>query len=346
MKNALKTEIWVLYFDGKKILKNEIWVIILKNEQKEIKLAALSLKDGKSQTIFTAIKEVLNEYDLWSSIKMIVTDTTNVNTGKKTGVVTLLQEHYRHLGFAVPQYVGCQHHVVDLILKHFMNEKFGAKTSFPNISYEFIEELLQNYDDLKRNFQQSNVRIKKTNLKWRDDMQYFYELGQAFRYYKDNGQFPMFDFKTLPNMSNARWNSRGILALLAFILIPKYTDSLLSTCDFITGCWMDIWFSDHKFNKNNFENFKITVENYKKTAECFERHFSRKESAVNSQHSNICAERAIKVVQDIQSQNPVILKQKYIFYNLYCDHFCIKCSLMPSNYTIFANLQRLKLYTI
>ena len=74
--------------------------------------------------------------------------------------MTLLQEHCKHLGFTKPQYVGCQHHVLNLILKHFMNEEFCAKTSSPDISYELL-----NYDDLKRNFQQSHVRIKKTNLK-------------------------------------------------------------------------------------------------------------------------------------------------------------------------------------
>ena len=50
------------------------------------------------------------------------------------------------------QYVGCQHLVLDLILKYFMNQDSTAKTSSSNISYEFIEELLQNYNDLKRNF--------------------------------------------------------------------------------------------------------------------------------------------------------------------------------------------------
>ena len=47
--------------------------MILKNEL-EGTLAALSFEDGKSRTIFSAIKQVLNKYDFFSSIKMIITD--------------------------------------------------------------------------------------------------------------------------------------------------------------------------------------------------------------------------------------------------------------------------------
>ena len=112
--------------------------------------------------------------------------------------------------------------MLDLILKHFMNQEFAAKTSSRTDLYDFIEELLPSYDDLKRNFQQSNVRIKKTNQKWHDGMQHFYELKQAFSYYKQNGQFAVTDFKALPNMSSTRWNSRVVLVLLKFILNLKY----------------------------------------------------------------------------------------------------------------------------
>ena len=65
-------------------------VIVLINATKEIKLAVLELKDGKSSTISEAVKMVINEYDLWKSIKMIVTDTTAANTGKMNGSVSLL----------------------------------------------------------------------------------------------------------------------------------------------------------------------------------------------------------------------------------------------------------------
>ena len=79
----LRKENWSLHFDGKNIDKWEYQVVVLKNERSEIKLCALQLVDGKSTTIFDALVNSIDEFQLWNSIKMIVTDTTNVDTGKK-----------------------------------------------------------------------------------------------------------------------------------------------------------------------------------------------------------------------------------------------------------------------
>ena len=64
--------------------------MVLKNEVKEVRLAVLALPNGKSATITAAIHNILDEYSLWSAIKMIGSDTTNVNTGSKSGVVVIL----------------------------------------------------------------------------------------------------------------------------------------------------------------------------------------------------------------------------------------------------------------
>lgn len=77
---TLQNEFWCIHFDGEKIDDKEIQVIVLKNECKEIKLAVLVLDNGKALTLFNGIKEVLNKFNLWNSIKMIVCDTTSVNT--------------------------------------------------------------------------------------------------------------------------------------------------------------------------------------------------------------------------------------------------------------------------
>ena len=77
----LRHENWCLHFDGKTIQK-EYQVVVLKNENKEIRLAVVELVNGKGKTIFDGIKSILDEYKLWSSIKMIVSDTTVANTGK------------------------------------------------------------------------------------------------------------------------------------------------------------------------------------------------------------------------------------------------------------------------
>lgn len=314
-KKTLKNESWCLHFDGKKFDKKEIQVIVLKNESKEIRLAVLVLEDGKSLTIFNGIKETLDKFDLWNSIKMIVSDTTSVNTGKKHGVVILLQNYFKSIDLPLPQYVGCQHHVLDLLLRHVMDKLLEGKSTSPNISYNFVSELINTYDQLKENYKQNETRIKVINIKWRDDMQYLHELGEAFRYYVKKDEFPYINFKALPPLSNARWNSRAILAILAFILIPKYHDELFLVCKFICGPWYDIWFSDHCFHEDNFETLEQSLTQFEKAHACFIRHWVKEDSAIpNQQRSNICAERAIKVVKDIFSmcKTPRTLNLKYI----------------------------------
>ena len=101
-KETLRNETWSLHFDGKHIKKREYEVVVLKNENREVKLTVL-------------------EYDLWPAIKIIISDTTSANTGKFLGAVTRLQNQFVQLGLQKPLYIGCQHHVLDTVLKHVMD---------------------------------------------------------------------------------------------------------------------------------------------------------------------------------------------------------------------------------
>lgn len=299
-KQHLKLENWALHFDGKKINKKEIQVVVLKNDTKEIKLGVLVLENGKAVPIFNGIREMLEKYNLFQSIKMIICDTTSVNTGKKGGVVSLLQNHWKSLSLPPPQYIGCQHHILDLLLRHIMDEVLGGKTTSPNIEYPFVSEIINNYDHLRSSYIQNKEEININKIKWRDDMKYLYELCVSFQYYLKNQKFPRITFKSIPPISNARWNSRAILALLAFILIPKYRTQLYSICEFISGTWFDIWFSDHCFKIDDYSKLNLALLPFKNAHLCFQRHWVQEESAIpKQQRSNVCAERAIKVVQDI-----------------------------------------------
>ena len=91
MKKTLNLENWSLHFDGKRIDDQEYQVLVLKNEQREVKLEALDLPNGKADTVVKGITAVLDEYNLWKSIKVIVADTTNVNTGRRNGIDIQLQ---------------------------------------------------------------------------------------------------------------------------------------------------------------------------------------------------------------------------------------------------------------
>ena len=83
MKEKLQLDNWAFHCDGNQIENEEYQVLVLQNEGKEVKLAAICLSSGKARTVFEGIQNVLDEYSLWKSIKMIVADTTNVNTGRQ-----------------------------------------------------------------------------------------------------------------------------------------------------------------------------------------------------------------------------------------------------------------------
>ena len=208
----------------------------MKNENREVRLAVLELANGKGETIFNGLKIVLDEYELWPSIKMIVSDTTAANTGKSLGAVTLLQKHFEDIGLQKPVFIGCQHHILDTILKHVMNNHFGEKTNSPNISYSFISIIKEQYEQLKTSFNNTGKALEKAEQdRWRDDMAFLDHLVSCYRYFKSTGNFTKVNFRSLPAISNARWNSRAIYILLAFILMPKFRQTATAACDFING---------------------------------------------------------------------------------------------------------------
>ena len=79
---------------------------------------------------------------------------------------------------------------------------------------------MNNYDNLKAAFGNSKTMIKETGG-WRDDMKFLYHITRVFRHFTGRNEIPFVKFQQILNISNARWNSRAILALLAFILMPE-----------------------------------------------------------------------------------------------------------------------------
>ena len=296
----LRHENWCLHFDGKTIQKKEYQVVVFKNENKEIRLAVVELANRKGKTIFDGIKAILDEYDLWSSIKMIVSDTTVANTGKGLGAVTLLQNHFEHIGQEKPVFIGCQHHILDTILKYVLNDHFGGTPTSPNFSYPFIARLTEEYAQLKQAFNNTGKLLKKTKCDWwRNDMAFLHHLISCYKFFKTSQTFPKVNFQSLPALSNARWNSRAIYTLLAFILMPEFRQKAETACDFIIGSWSDIWFSAQFFNPANFDHLSEACQEHPKALKSLRRFWSREPTPIPTQRSNICAEQAIKVMQDL-----------------------------------------------
>jgi hypothetical protein len=316
MKSKLQKEQWSLHFDGKKMEDVEYQVVVLKNESNEVKLKALRLEDGKAETISMGIAKVIDEYNLWQCIKMIVADTTSVNTGKKNGVVVRLQRMFVEKGLTPAQFISCQHHVLDRILRVTMDEELRANTKSPNIDYPFVSQLITEYEDLKTHFVNGTEPILD-QAGWRDDMKFLYHLTRVFRFYVEKGHFPLIKFQKIPNISNARWNSRAIVAILAFILIPQTRMTLEKVCRFISYDWADYWFSDQFFNPNDYINLSNCLTPYKKASQILQNHWKKEPSTLNIPRTNQCAERAIKVMQELYAScvNKDKLNYRFILTN-------------------------------
>lgn len=298
MLKSLSTEQWSLHFDGKRLDENEYQVVVLKNERTEVKLAALRLQDGKARTITNGISTVLEEYNLWSAVKMIIADTTSVNTGNKNGVVVKLQQMFSEKGFDRPLFISCQHHVLDRILRVVMDEEIGGSTTSPNIEYPFVSQLMNSYEELKAKFVNGTEAIVDKSG-WRDDMKFLYHLTCVFKFFEENGHFPLVNFQKIPNITNARWNSRAILAILAFVLIPETRPILKNICTFISYDWAKHWFADQFYNKEDFNSLSIALKPYKKGLQVLKNHWKQEPSPLQIPRSNQCAERAIKVMQEL-----------------------------------------------
>ncbi len=251
------------------------------------------------------------------TLKVIICDTTALNTGARGGVVVLLKREFQKKGFPVPQYIGCQHHILDLVLKYVMNFDLASTTTSPEMNYTFVTELVENYKALVENFKQTTIEISIPSMKWRDDMNFLLELGLYYRYFTANGIFPVINFRILPNLSNARWNSRAIFVILAYILLPHYRERLQNICYFITGPWLDVWFSNHHYNMVHKQTLVESLHGYEKAKQCFLKHWIDNETAMDTARSNICAERGIKCIQEIMknTKNPKNANKKFILYN-------------------------------
>lgn len=211
IKSLLKEEKdYCLHFDGKRLVKQEYQVVCVKSATRDIRLGVARCKSGSSKDIYDALEKVIDEYDAWSSIKMIVCDTTAVNTGQSNGVVARIQRAMNGKGLDMPQYIGCQHHILDRILRHVLDFYVSETTTKPSLNYKFIDELLENYNHLQSEYKAETQIEMDENPGWRDDFKFLYELCKAFQHYKKYASFPIIKWRKLPSLHSARWNSRAI----------------------------------------------------------------------------------------------------------------------------------------
>jgi len=302
IKSLLKEEKdYCLHFDGKRLAKQEYQVICIKNATRDIRLGVVRCKSGSSKDIYDALEKVLDEYDAWSSIRMIVCDTTAVNTGRSNGVVSRIQRTMNEKGLDAPQYIGCQHHILDRILKHVLDFYVSETTTKPSLNYKFIDEILENYENLQSEYKADTHMEETENPGWRDDFKFLYELCKAFQHYKKHNSFPIIKWKKLPSLHSARWNSRAIYTLIAYFLLTSWRNILEIPVRFIANSWQEAWFTDQKFKETSYKDlhFGITELKCPSALKCLETHWSRTPSVLDIPRSNMIAERAVKAMEEL-----------------------------------------------
>lgn len=182
-----KEDQFCLHFDGKRLDGTEYVVVCLQSVDRLIKLGILKCESGSSADVYKEIELLLTDFDCWKVIKMVICDTTAVNTGRINGIVIKLQKEFQKRNLPIPQYIGCQHHVLDLILKHIMESLLQGKTTKPTLEYDFIGEIQKNYLKLQEMYKSSlccEAATSSENPGWRDDLRFLFELSEAFKYHQ------------------------------------------------------------------------------------------------------------------------------------------------------------------
>ena len=133
----------------------------------------------------------------------------------------------------------------------------------------------------------------------RDDIRFLYCLTRVMRFPDEHGRFPLVELNKLQNIGKARWNSRAILAILAFIIMPDARRRLKRVCIFNCTAWADRWFSDQKFRVTDFAVLEEALVPYQSALVCLRKHWKQEPSRIDIPRRIQCCERAIKVMQEV-----------------------------------------------
>lgn len=140
-------------------------------------------------------------------------------------------------GLEMPQYIGCQHHILDRILKHVLDFYVSNTTTKPDMNYKFIHEVLENYKELQTECQAETEMDVDKDPGWREDFKFLYERCKAFHYCKKHAAFPVISWKKLPSLHNTRCNSRTIDILIAYFLLQSWCSVLELPACYIAKQW-------------------------------------------------------------------------------------------------------------
>lgn len=245
--DALPFAIKGLYFDGRKdrtlIMEENRRKMIVEEHITMIEepgskyLGHFAPRSGSAESIVNKIWEFQEVFNVnLDSLEVIGCDGTNTNTGRKGGVIVLLE-----LKIHKPlQWFICQLHANELPLRHLFQHLDGG-TSGPRAFSGTIGKLLQNCEELPV-AQFSRVDTSFPEFRSYDlstDQKYLYDICQAVK----NGVCPTELSKRDPGkLVHSRWLTTATRILRLYVASENPSENLKILTSFVMRVYAPMWF--------------------------------------------------------------------------------------------------------
>jgi len=227
--------------DGKSCCKTEIEEhVTLVQEPESEYLGHVTPSSGKAKAITKSIKEFLAQQEIRTeSIIAIGCDGTNVNTGRKEGVIRSLEVFLQK----PVQWFVCQLHANELPLRHLMQYLDGT-TSGPRSFSGIIGAALAHCETLTIiQFEVITTQLPEINKKIRKDLstdqQYLYDICQAVSCGTCSNCLANREPGTL---SHSRWLTTANRILRLYIATNNPTKNLFILAEFVMKVYAPMWF--------------------------------------------------------------------------------------------------------
>ncbi|OAF64520.1 hypothetical protein A3Q56_07770, partial [Intoshia linei] len=177
-------------------------LIAVNSSEGEYLLGMKIIQNGRADTITALLVDTINSFDILNKIK-IICDTTNVNTGKRGGVVKKLKD------------------IIPSVLYHPCRLHIQLFHQTLNITLLNFNEWLKRYIGVG-----DKIIYPKSN---RNDYSELAALCEAYKIKLLSGHNPNIDFKKPGALSRARWNSRAIY-LLKYAILKNDIEPNIQRC--------------------------------------------------------------------------------------------------------------------
>ncbi|CAG9794368.1 unnamed protein product [Diatraea saccharalis] len=240
-----------IYFDGRKdktltitkadnISQRKIIVekhISIISEPSSEYIGHLSVESGKAADIEKSIIEFLeNKYEFRYSLVAIGCDGTVVNTGRKNGVIVLLEKHLKR----PLQWFVCLLHANELPLRHLFSGLDGTTTG-PNTFSGRLGKQLDKCLDLKIvAFEPISTKLPDLNIELLStDQKYLYQMCCAI---SSGTVSPNLANKDPGKLAHSRWLTCANRILRLYIGTAKPTKNLKELATFVMKVYAPNWF--------------------------------------------------------------------------------------------------------